>query len=62
MVIGLAKPSGLLDLTFGRRRIRARRDRIETILAGDACSEATQAAIAAMQAVIVTTVIVPSVT
>jgi hypothetical protein len=64
VLIALAKTTGLLKVVLERSEIKARKERIETIVRGEVVSKAMKDAIAAtqaMQAAIMTAVIVPAI-
>lgn len=61
VLISLARATGLLRATFGKKRLKERKDRIERIVNGEVTGKATREAVQAMQAAILVSVIIPSV-
>jgi len=62
VLVSLAHSAGLLPMAFEKKDLKARKARIERILAGDALAAATQEAIEAVQAAIFVAVILPAIT
>jgi hypothetical protein len=60
VLVSLAHGAGLLDETFGRKEIKARKQRIEQIANGELTGKATQEVIAAAQAAMMIAAIMPS--
>ncbi len=61
VLISLAQSSGLLKIIFGRKEIAARKDRIESIVAGDMSGKAVKEAIAAYVTAAAIAIIIPAV-
>lgn len=61
VLIALAHHAGLLKVNIDRARLRARRDRVQSIIKGDAVGNATKQAVEATQAAIFAAVIVPTI-
>lgn len=61
VLISLAQSSGLLKIIFGRKEIAARKDRIESIVAGDMSGKAVKEAIAAYVTAAAIAIIIPTV-
>jgi hypothetical protein len=61
VLVSLANAAGLLRVTFDKRRLKERKDRIERIVNGEITGKAARAAIEAMQAAIMVAVIVPTI-
>jgi len=61
VLTSLASSTGLLRLVFDKKELKARKKRIEQLVNGEATGKAAQAAIEAMQAAIMVTVIIPAV-
>ena len=61
VLIALAQHSGLLKANLDRKRLRARRQRIESIAKGDAVGKATREAIEAVQAAVMVAAIMPAI-
>jgi hypothetical protein len=62
VLIALAHHAGLLKVNIDRARLRARRDRVRSIIKGDAVGNATKQAVEATQAAIFAAVIGPAIT
>jgi hypothetical protein len=62
VLVSLTSASGLLRVTFGKKEVKARKDRIERIVNGEVSGRATAEAIQAVQAAIVAAAIVPIIT
>jgi hypothetical protein len=62
VLIALAHHAGLLTVNIERARRRARRDRVRSIIKGDAVGNATKQAVEATQAAIFAAVIGPAIT
>lgn len=61
ILIAVAQHSGLLQATFDRKRLKARRARLDAIVKGDAVGKATRQAIEAVQAAIMVAAIMPAI-
>lgn len=61
VLLALAHHSGLLTAPFGRKELKSRAKRIESVINGDMIGEATKQAIQAMQAAIMVAVIMPAI-
>lgn len=61
ILIAIAQHSGLLKANFDRKRLKARRLRIDAIVKGDAVGKATRQAVEAVQAAIMVAAIMPAV-
>ncbi|MBI3463921.1 MAG: GPP34 family phosphoprotein [Planctomycetes bacterium] len=59
VLISLAHGAGLLDETFGRKEIKARKQRIEQIVNGELTGKATKEVIAAAQAAVMVAAFMP---
>lgn len=59
VLIALANATGLLNMVFDKRDLKARKSRIERIVSGDIAAQATQEAIEAVQAAIFVACIMP---
>jgi len=59
VLLSLAKSGNLLQVAFGRKELKSRKDRIEAIVNGEVAGKATMEAIEAMQAAVLVTTIVP---
>jgi hypothetical protein len=59
VLVSLTNASGLLRVTFGKKEVKARKDRIERVVNGEVSGRATAEAIQAVQAAIVAAAIVP---
>ena len=62
VLVALGHHAGLLKANMDRKRLKARRDRIESVITGDAVGRATRHAIEAVQAAIMVAVIMPAIT
>jgi Golgi phosphoprotein 3 len=62
VLIALAHHTGLLKANLDRTRLKARKDRVKTIIAGDAIGKATKQAVEAVQAAILVAAIMPAAT
>lgn len=62
VLVSLANASGLLRVTFGKKEVKARKDRIERIVNREVSGRATAEAIQAVQAAILAASIVPIIT
>lgn len=61
VLVSLADSAGLLKTAFDKKDLKGRKQRIERIVSGEVIGEATQQAIAAMQAALIVTCIVPTI-
>ena len=61
VLIALAQHSGLLKANLDRKRLKARRQRIEAIATGDAVGKATRQAVEAVQAAVMVAAIMPAI-
>jgi hypothetical protein len=61
VLISLANTAGLLKVTFDKKRLKERKERIERIVNGEITGKAAKAAIEAMQAAVMVAVIVPTI-
>ena len=61
MLVGLAHHAGLLKANLDKTRLKARKDRIKSITAGDAIGKATKQAIEAVQAAMIVAAIMPGI-
>jgi golgi phosphoprotein 3 len=61
VLISLANGAGLLTENFGRKEIKARKERIEQIVNGELTGKATKEVIAAAQAAIMVAAIMPTI-
>lgn len=62
ILLSLAKSAGLLNIPFGRRELKQRKERIEQVVNGDLMGKATADAIEAVQAAIMVACIIPAIT
>lgn len=65
VLVSLAKSTGLLGTVFDRKELKARKDRIERLVAGEVAGEAARKVIEEMQtlaAIVATTVAVSAAT
>ena len=62
VLVSLANWSGILRQTFGRKEIKARKQRIEQITKGELTGKATMEVIVACQAAVMVATIIPAVT
>jgi golgi phosphoprotein 3 len=62
ILVALANTVDLLNPIFGKKELKQRKKRMESIVKGNAANEATKAAIEQIQAVILVTCILPAVT
>ena len=62
VLVSLAHSAGLLPAVFDKKDLKARRDRIERIVNGDALGQATKEAIEAVQAAVMVACILPAIT
>jgi len=61
VLLALAHHAGLLSVPFGRKELKKRKKRIESIIAGNLMGEATKQAIQAMQAAVMVAVMIPAI-
>lgn len=61
VLVALAHHAGLLKVNMDKKRLKARKERIKAITAGDAIGKATKQAIEAAQAAVAVAVIMPAV-
>ena len=61
VILALANATQVLVKVFGRKRLKARKARIEKLVSGQLVGKATQAAVAAIQAAIMVATIMPAV-
>jgi hypothetical protein len=61
VLVSLADATGLLKVTFDKKELKARKERIERIVNGDLSGKATKEAIAAMQAAVFVACIMPAI-
>ena len=61
VLIAVAQHSGLLRANLDRKRLKARRQRVEAIAKGDAVGKATRQAIEAVHAAVMVAAIMPAV-
>lgn len=61
VLVGLAHHAGLLKANLDKTRLKARKDRIKSITAGDAIGKATKQAIEAVQAAMIVAAIMPGI-
>ena len=59
-LVSLAHHTGLLKVTFDKKRLKARKERIEKIMNGDLTGKATKQAIEAMQAAVTVACVMPA--
>lgn len=62
VLVSLADATGLLKVAFDKRKLKARRKRIEQVVNGEVTGRAAREAIAAMQAAVAVACIMPAVT
>jgi hypothetical protein len=62
VLVSLAHTAGLLPAVFDKKDLKARKDRIERIVNGDALGRATKEAIEAVQAAVMVACILPAIT
>jgi len=60
VLISLANSAGLLKVPFDKKKLKARKERIEQIINGEMTGKATKEAIAAMQAAVMAAVFIPA--
>ena len=60
-LVSLANHTGLLKAVFGKKEMKAHKERIEKIMNGDLTGKATKAAIEAMQAAVLVACILPAI-
>jgi hypothetical protein len=61
VLLSLAKSADILKVNFNKKRLKARKKRIERVVNGEMTGKATQEAIEAMQAAVMVTVIIPTI-
>ncbi|MFA9454949.1 MAG: GPP34 family phosphoprotein, partial [Candidatus Aminicenantaceae bacterium] len=61
VLVSLAAATGLLKVTFDKKELKARKERIEKVVNGDLSGKATKAAIEAMQAAVFVACIMPAI-
>lgn len=61
VLVSIAKSAGLLKFVLDRKRLKARKERIEQIAAGELTGKATKEAIEAMQAAVTVAAIMPAI-
>ena len=61
VLVSLAAGTGVLDVVFGKKELRARKDRIERIGKGEVTGEAAREAVEAAEAAMLVTVVLPAV-
>jgi Golgi phosphoprotein 3 len=61
VLLSLAKSADVLKVNFDKKRLKARKKRIEKVVNGELTGKATKEAIEAMQAAVVVAVIVPAI-
>lgn len=62
VLVALAHHASLLELVFEKRKLKSRKQRIETIIRGNAIGKATRQAIEAVQAAVMVATITPIIT
>lgn len=62
VIIALANATGSLRKVFDKKRLKSRKDRIDKLVSGQLVGKATQEAVAAIQAAIMVTTIMPGAT
>lgn len=62
VLVSMAHSTGLLPTVFDKKDLKARKDRLERIINGDALGQATKEAIEAVQAAVMVACILPAIT
>jgi Golgi phosphoprotein 3 len=62
VIIALAKATGMLNKVFPKKRLKARKKRLEDLVSGELAGAATKEAVEAIQAVILVCAILPAIT
>lgn len=61
VLVSLANSAGILELSFDKKELKARKERLEQVINGDLVGEAAKDAIQAMQAAVMVAVIMPAI-